>query len=150
MNTTIDLIATQTKVAVQTENPTDSPVFSPTTQPQASGPATIVLQPNGSLDCHSSVEFQQMLEKALVLSGDGVIVDLLWVDSTDSCGVAALVAGIQQAAILGKMLSFQSMDASTRTALEIEWIRQREISFGSWSDLFGTELEQFLDNLFQN
>jgi anti-anti-sigma regulatory factor len=150
MNTTIDLVATQTDVAAQTKKTTDSPAFYPTTQPQASGPATIVLQPNGSLDCYSSAEFQQRLEEALVLSGDGVIVDLLWVDSTDSCGVAALVAGIQQAAILGKMLSFQSMDVSTRTALEIEWIRQREISFGPWNDLFGTELEQFLDSLFQN
>lgn len=146
MNTTIDCVTAHTEVVSPAERETDSSGVNPGSEP-APRPLTIVLQPNGSLDYRNSSEFQRMLETALDHSEDGVIVDLLWVDSTDPAGVTALVAGIQRAAFLGKMLSFQAMDVSTRTALEKEWMRQREINFGPWNDLFGKELEQFLDGL---
>jgi hypothetical protein len=31
-------------------------------------------------------------------------------------------------------------------AMEVEWKRQQDIRFGSWQDLFGADLEQFLDD----
>lgn len=139
MNTTIDSTVNR---STKPSNPTVSCLAN---LPQTASPHMIVLQPNGSLDCASSSEFQRVLEESLEHVTDGVIVDLLWVDSTDAHGVSALVAGIQRATALGKLLSFQAMDIQTRVALEAEWSRQREISFGPWSDLFGQDLERFLD-----
>jgi len=110
-------------------------------------PGTIVLQPNGSLDRTSSPEFQRVLEESLEQVTDAVIVDFLWIESTDIYGVAVLMAGIQRAAVLGKVLTFQSMDVQTWTALASEWDRQREINFGSWNDVFEKDLERFLDTL---
>ncbi|UBF26680.1 STAS domain-containing protein [Kovacikia minuta CCNUW1] len=117
------------------------------TSPQTDRLPIIVLQPNGSLDSTSSSEFQSVLEESLEQVTEGVIVDLLWVESTDADGIAALVAGIQRATLLGKLLSFQAMDGQTRAALEVEWNRQREISFGPRNDLFEKDLERFLDQL---
>lgn len=108
---------------------------------------TIVLQPNGPLDHATSSEFQKALEGSLEQATDSVIVDLLWVNATDSYGIAALVAGMERAATLGKYLSFQAMDTVVRRALESAWERQRESSFGPWNDVFGNELELFLDGL---
>lgn len=116
----------------------------------ATRPYTIVLQPTGCLDSSNSISFQKALEDSLEQAIDGVIVDLLWVESTDADGVAVLAKGIQQAGVLGKQLSFQSMDVSTRIALDEEWVRQRETIFGSWSQQFGSELERFLDSMGQN
>lgn len=115
--------------------------------PLETTPHTIVLQPGGNLDPISSSEFRVQLEAAIEQVTDAVIVDFLWVNSTDSQGIAALVAGIQRAATLGKAISFQSMDARTRAALEQEWNRQRRLSFGPWQDQFKDDLEQFLDKL---
>jgi hypothetical protein len=55
------------------------------------------------------------------------------------------VAGLEKATILGKSLSFQSMNPQTRTLVEAEWDRQRSIRFGAWDDVFELELERFLD-----
>jgi anti-anti-sigma regulatory factor len=107
-------------------------------------PDTVVLQPNGALSQDNSSAFQQALEEALEQAAAAVIVDFLWVSSTDLHGVAVLVAGIQRAANLGKFLSFQAMDSRTRAAVEVEWNRQRDRMFGSWSSLFQNDLEQFL------
>lgn len=142
MHTTLD----------STTNPTQKQVSSTVTSSPgaATRPYTIVLQPSGCLDSHNSSSFQKALEDSLEKAIDGVIVDLLWVESTDADGVAALARGIQQAGLLGKQLSFQSMDMSTRIALDEEWIRQRETVFGSWNQQFGSELERFLDSMGQN
>jgi len=109
-------------------------------------PDTIVLQPQGTLDESSSPTFQAELEEAIEHATEAVIIDFLWVESTDLNGVAALVAGIQRAADLGKLLSFQSMDSRTRAALAAEGERQRKLRYGSWSSLFKQDLEQFLDS----
>ena len=107
--------------------------------------AMIVLQPGGVLDRSSSPAFQRVLEDSLTQAAETVIVDLLWVEATDTHGILALVAGMQRAAELGKSLTLQSMDSQTRLALEAEWNRQREISFGPWNELFEQNLEQFLN-----
>ncbi len=111
---------------------------------QPSQPYMIVLQPEGILDRFSSPAFQKVLEDSLAQVAETVIVDLLWIEATDLHGISALVAGIQRAAALGKSLSFKSMDGQTRLALESEWNRQWEISFGPWNELFEQDLERFL------
>jgi anti-anti-sigma regulatory factor len=113
--------------------------------PDSYNPQTIVLQPNNDLNASCSNSFQQSLEEALNLAVEGVIVDLLWGDVTDSKGIEALVAGLEKATILGKLLSFQSMNPDTRAAVEAEWDRQRDLRFGTWDDVFELELERFLD-----
>lgn len=110
-------------------------------------PCTIVLQPEQELIGNAVASFGQALEAALEQVTETVIVDFLWVNQTDTLGIATLVAGIQRAAVLGKSLSLQSMNAQIRSALEMEWNRQREINFGPWSDRFEHELESFLDSL---
>ncbi len=144
MHITVDSTATWSKPA------TDLAAVNAITSPQEPRPNTVVLQPNGSLDSTNSLEFQRLLQDSLEFALEGVIVDLLWVDSTDTHGIAALAAGIQHAVTLGKMLSFQSMDVHTRTALEAEWVRQRELSIGPWNEVYGQELECFLDGLAQS
>lgn len=108
-------------------------------------PRTIVLQPNNDLNAACSDSFQRSLEEALDLAVEGVIVDLLWVNVTDCKGVEALVTGLEKATILGKSLSFQSMNPHTRTLVEAEWDRQRDLRFGAWADVFELELERFLE-----
>lgn len=105
---------------------------------------TLVLQPSGALDQASSATFQAALSSALMVA-DSVIVDLLWVNFIDSQGIAAMVMAIEQAASLGKTVSFQSMDCPTRAALEAEWNHQRELRLGPWHNCFEAELELFLE-----
>jgi anti-anti-sigma regulatory factor len=108
-------------------------------------PHTIVVQPSCDLDQTSVDDFQMGLESALAQASDAVIVDFLWVQKTDAQGVAVIVSAIEQAAALGKSLSFHAMNRPTRAAMEAEWDRQRQARFSTWIDDCGTELEQFLD-----
>lgn len=106
----------------------------------------LVLQPIGHLDRTNCQEFQMLLEKALGQSAQGVIVDFLWVELVDESGIQTLVSGIEQAAKLGKTISFSAMNYAIQVAMEAEWDRQRDIRFGSWQDLFESDLEQFLED----
>lgn len=87
-------------------------------------PRTVVLRPNGCLDGVSSPAFTEALEQALDLTTDTVVVDLLWVDSVHSEGVACLIAGLKRAAALGKTLSLRFMDVTTQAAVEAALKRQ--------------------------
>ncbi|MDX2231520.1 MAG: STAS domain-containing protein [Leptolyngbyaceae cyanobacterium bins.349] len=107
--------------------------------------STIVLQPTGELNHENGQTFCQVLEQALELAAEGVIVDLLWVNGMDAAGIAALVAGAEKAAVLGKVISFQAMNYQTRVAMEREWEQRRQQRFGAWSDRFAVHLEPFLN-----
>ncbi len=109
-------------------------------------PRFLVFQPNGSLNQANSSDFQHGLESILEQATDGVIVDLLWVGSLDAYGIAALVAGIQRAAALGKQMLFQALDMNSRLALETEWAQQQKNSVGAWKHTFSSNLESFLDD----
>lgn len=109
-------------------------------------PAILVLQPSGALTQANSREFQYELESTLEQVAEAVIVDLIWVDSTDVYGIAALVSGLERAKALGKFLSFQSMNGSDRLALETAWAHQQETSAGAWTHTFSSDLESFLDD----
>jgi anti-anti-sigma regulatory factor len=109
-------------------------------------PTILVLQPSGALTQANSREFQYELENALEQVTEAVIVDLIWVDSTDAYGIAALVAGLERAKALSKFLSFQSMNGSDRLALETAWAHQQETNAGAWTHTFSTDLESFLDD----
>ncbi|MBW4472901.1 MAG: STAS domain-containing protein [Stenomitos rutilans HA7619-LM2] len=109
-------------------------------------PSILVLQPNGSLNASNSHDLQHELEQALEQATETVLVDLLWVEAIDACGIAALVAGLQYAAKLGKFLSFQSMKDCDRCALETTWAHQQEMSAGAWTHTFSCTFESFLDH----
>ncbi len=108
-------------------------------------PPTIVLQPDGNLDSTNCQEFQQLLETALEQATHGVIIDFLWLGLIDNQGVISLVRGMEKATAMGKLISFQSMNSSTRVAIEAEWNHRRTARYGSWSDRFEADLEQFLE-----
>lgn len=110
----------------------------------ATHPETIVLQPCSQLTQEQSLAFQQTLEAALELAQESVIVDMLWVETVDAEGIAALVAGLEKAADLGKLLSFQSLRHPIRVAVDLEWQRQRYHRLGQWHDRTGANLAQFL------
>lgn len=109
-------------------------------------PTILILQPEGSLHEATSHDFQQMLEQALEQVSETVMVDFLWVEAIDAHGIAALVAGLQCAADLGKVLLFQSMNDRDRTALETAWGCQQEVSVGAWTHTFSRDFDLFLDN----
>ena len=104
---------------------------------------TIVLQPKGCLGGLAVLDFQTNLEQALESAALGVVVDLQQVEPLAVEGIAALVMGLELAAILGKSIVFYSMDLASRKSLIVEWSRSREICFGPWGDLFEGELEKF-------
>lgn len=110
-------------------------------------PTMLVLQPVGRLDQMTSLAFQQALEQALDQASEAVIVDLLWVDFTDTHGLLALLAGIQRAAAIGKFLTFQAMAKETRSALTEMWNHQQETCLGGWDAMFEKGLESYLDQL---
>ncbi|MBW4520482.1 MAG: hypothetical protein KME16_12375 [Scytolyngbya sp. HA4215-MV1] len=108
-------------------------------------PYTIVLQPGSSTNRVESYEFQAELYRALDDATDAVVVDLLWTDGLSNQAIAVLSAGIKKALLLGKALSFQSMNSATRQALQREWHHHRSLFLGTWNSSFAGELEQFLD-----
>lgn len=112
-------------------------------------PHTIVLQPGNQVGDVESLEFRESLSLALNHAIDAVIVDLLWANSLSASAIATLAAGIRQATVLGKALTFQSVDRSTRQFLEAEWHRQRALVLGPWNTSFAQDLENFLDHHIQ-
>ena len=107
-------------------------------------PYTIVLQPGNSIPIESH-EFQIELYQALDNATDAVVVDLLWIDGLSNQAIAILSNGIKKALMLGKALSFQSMNSAARQALQREWHCHRASFLGTWNNSFADELEQFLD-----
>jgi anti-anti-sigma regulatory factor len=85
---------------------------------ESSRPRTVVLRPNGCLDEISSPSFMKALEQALDLTSETVIVDLLWVDSVQSEGIACLISGLKRASVLGKTLSLRFMDVATQSSVK--------------------------------
>ncbi|MEQ8972005.1 MAG: STAS domain-containing protein [Coleofasciculus sp. C1-SOL-03] len=81
-------------------------------------PSTVVLRPSGCLDSARSPAFRQSLEQALDLATDTVVVDLVSVNVIKAEGIRSLMAGMKQAAALGKTLSLEFVDAVTRMILE--------------------------------
>lgn len=137
MTPTADTIASQFPERVNAHNLLES--ASP-----VSRSSVIVLQPRGALDRVSSPAFERSLEEALEQVTDLVIVDLLWITTIDACGISALVAGVQRAAVMGKAVSFQSMNCRTHQALEAEWTRQWRTKLATWRSVVKPDLEHFL------
>lgn len=105
---------------------------------------TIVLQPKGCLGGIAVLDFQINLEQALERAALGVVVDMQQVDAVAPEGIATLARGLELAAILGKLIVFDSIDRDSRKGLRAEWRISREICFGPWGDLFQGEFEEFL------
>jgi anti-anti-sigma regulatory factor len=107
-------------------------------------PKTVVLQPRGCLDQKQGLAFQATLEQALRQATQTVIVDLLWVEAIDRTGLQMLKAGMQLAATLGKVLSFQPANATVLTVLQPEWTMLRAGRLGNWAEVWHQELDDFL------
>jgi anti-anti-sigma regulatory factor len=105
---------------------------------------TVVLQPYGRLVGISGANFRMTLAQTIAQAAI-VVVDLLWVEAIDEQSVAVLLAAMRQARSSGKVLSFLSMDASTRNALDASWEHQRNIDQPVQTDCFTPGFEQFLD-----
>jgi anti-anti-sigma regulatory factor len=107
-------------------------------------PKTVVLQPRGCLDQKQGLAFQATLERALRQATQTVIVDLLWIEAIDRTGLQILKAGMQLAAALGKVLSFQPANATVLTVLQPEWTTLRTSQLGNWAEVWHEELDNFL------
>jgi anti-anti-sigma regulatory factor len=107
-------------------------------------PKTVVLQPRGYLDQKQGLAFQATLERALRQATQTVIVDLLWIEAIDRTGLQILKAGMQLAAALGKVLSFQPANATVLTVLQPEWTTLRASQLGNWAEVWHEELDNFL------
>ncbi|NJR52008.1 MAG: STAS domain-containing protein [Leptolyngbyaceae cyanobacterium CSU_1_3] len=105
---------------------------------------TVVLQPYGRLVGISGANFRITLAQAIAQAAI-VMVDLLWVEVIDEQSIAVLLAAMRQARSSGKALSFLSMDAATRSALDASWEQQRNIDSPVQTDCFTPGFEQFLD-----
>jgi anti-anti-sigma regulatory factor len=109
-------------------------------------PRTVVLQPMDWLDQASIDKFQHSFNTALEQASEGVLIDLLWIASTDAYGINALLMAVERAAALNKSLSFQSMNRRIKAAMEAELQQRRSQRLGSWKTSFAADLEHFLDS----
>ena len=104
---------------------------------------TVVLQPY-ALSGVDGTRFQQSLTEALTRA-EAVIVDLLWVERIEKDTIQMLFGGMQRAYLLGKPLSFLSIDHATRSTLDFLWEQYREREALTCYDVFTPDFEQFLD-----
>jgi anti-anti-sigma regulatory factor len=107
-------------------------------------PSTIVLQPK-SLEGEAGHTFQQSLAEALN-QADVILVDLIWIETTNSATIAPLLTAMQQAQRNGRSLSFLSMDAASQKALDQRWENDITASIGDRQEIFAPDFEQFLAN----
>jgi anti-anti-sigma regulatory factor len=107
-------------------------------------PTTIVLQPK-SLEGEAGHTFQQSLAQALN-QADVILVDLIWIETTNSATIAPLLTAMQQAQRSGRSLSFLSMDAASQKALDQRWENDITASIGDRQEIFAPDFEQFLAN----
>jgi anti-anti-sigma regulatory factor len=107
-------------------------------------PTTIVLQPK-SLEGESGQTFQQSLAQALK-QADVILVDLIWIETTNSATIAPLLTAMQQAQRSGRSLSFLSMDAASQKALDQRWEKDITATIADRQEIFAPDFEQFLAN----
>jgi anti-anti-sigma regulatory factor len=117
---------------------------SQTAAPARSANPTIVLQPK-SLDGEAGKTFQQSLGQALKQS-EVILVDLIWIETTNSATLEPLLKAMQQAQRSGKSLSFLSMDAASQKALDQRWEREITATIADRQEIFAPDFEQFLAN----
>jgi anti-anti-sigma regulatory factor len=107
-------------------------------------PTTVVLQPQ-SLEGEAGQTFQQSLAQALN-QADVILVDLIWIETTNSATIAPLLTAMQQAQRNGRSLSFLSMDAASQKALDQRWENDITAAIGDRQEIFAPDFEQFLAN----
>jgi anti-anti-sigma regulatory factor len=113
-------------------------------RPPDRAPSTIVLQPK-SLEGESGQTFQQSLAQALK-QADVILVDLIWIETTNSATIAPLLTAMQQAQRSGRSLSFLSMDAASQKALDQRWEKDITATIADRQEIFAPDFEQFLAN----
>lgn len=124
-----------------------TPTMQRVAAPTDARPSMLVLQPSGPLTQDTLSEFQAELEQSLELATDTVVLDMLWVNQTDDAGIHTLVASLQKAEIMGKVLSIQALHPSMRIALRQAWQQQQDAEMGEWNTVINQNLEKFLNQL---
>lgn len=83
-------------------------------------PKLAVIQPYGSFNASSAVEFQRQLKTAVTQAEHtDVIVDMQLVESIDSAGLMALIHGLRLAKTLERRFSLCSVSPSLRMIFEL-------------------------------
>jgi anti-anti-sigma regulatory factor len=117
---------------------------SPTAKASHRSPSTMVLQPK-SLEGEVGQVFQQSLTQALK-QADVILVDLIWIETTNSATIEPLLKAMQQAQRNGRSLSFLSMDAASQKALDQRWEKDITATIVDRQEIFAPDFEQFLAN----
>ncbi len=79
-----------------------------------------VIQPQGPLNASNAAAFQSQLTAAVAASGQSILlVDMAAVESLDSAGLMALVAGLSLAQRLNKRFSLCSVSPAIRMIFEL-------------------------------
>jgi anti-anti-sigma regulatory factor len=112
--------------------------------PSNRSPSTLVLQPK-SLEGEAGQVFQQSLSQALK-QADVILVDLIWIETTNSATIEPLLKAMQQAQRSGRSLSFLSMDAASQKALDQRWEKDITATIADRQEIFAPDFEQFLAN----
>jgi anti-anti-sigma regulatory factor len=130
---------------VPTDRSTGADDASPTAKANPSrSPSTMVLQPK-SLEGEVGQVFQQSLTQALK-QADVILVDLIWIETTNSATIEPLLKAMQQAQRSGRSLSFLSMDAASQKALDQRWEKDITATIADQQEIFAPDFEQFLAN----
>ena len=88
-------------------------------------PKITVIQPQGSFNSSSALEFQRQVTIAVSQEGyTNVLVDLEQVESLDSAGLMALIYGLRLAQTLDRQLSLCSVSPSIRIIFELTQLDQ--------------------------
>lgn len=103
---------------------------------------TIVLQPK-CLHGKAGAAFQTNLEQAIEHAAV-ILVDLLWIDTTDAAMQALMCDAMKRAAHRGKSLSFLSLDAHSQQVLDQLWAQAMIDPSGDQQASFAPDFEQFL------
>lgn len=105
---------------------------------------TIVLQPK-QLEGEAGIAFERSLAQA-IREAEVILIDLIWIERTNSTTLDLLLKAMQQAAHAGKSLSFLSMDAASQQALDRRWENDITASLDQRQEIFAPDFEQFLAN----
>jgi anti-sigma B factor antagonist len=78
-----------------------------------------LIRAQGHVNAANAAAFEAQINQAVASEATAVLVDMSQVESMDSAGLMALVAGLNQAQQLQKRLSLCSMPATVRIIFEL-------------------------------
>jgi hypothetical protein len=104
----------------------------------------VSLQPQGNLDLANSTAFAQVLEQAIELAIDVVVIDLIDVETITTEGMVMLQAAMELAFDCDKELSFWSVPADISQNLRRERDRQHALRLSQRLESYSPGFQEFL------